>query len=130
MSRVIETARLELRPSRSEDGTEGHWAIQLRGDGAVVGTVSLAYTPRGSDSLAIDWTLTPSARGHGYASEAGDALIRWAIHEGGVPEVFALVPPDNVPAVATARRIGMEWVTDRGRFHLYRMRHGDLDYED
>jgi RimJ/RimL family protein N-acetyltransferase len=130
MSRDIETSRLKLRPAQGEAGVEGHWAIQRREDGALVGSVSLAYTPRGSESLAIDWTLTPTARGHGYATEAGDALIRWAIHEGGVPEVFALVPPDNTNGAATAQRIGMEWVTDRGHFHIYRMRHGDLEYRE
>jgi [ribosomal protein S5]-alanine N-acetyltransferase len=127
MSRMIETARLQLRPSRGEAGPEGHWALHRRDDGVVVGGVSLAFTPRGSESLAIDWTLVPAARGHGYATEAGEAVARWAIHEAGVPEVFALVPPDNGPAMATAQRIGMEWVTDRGPFHLYRIRHGDLD---
>jgi RimJ/RimL family protein N-acetyltransferase len=130
MSRLIQTARLELRPSQGEDGPEGHWAVHRRDDGSVVGGVSLEFTPHGSESLAVDWNVVPIARGRGYATEAGEALIRWALHEAGVPDVFAVVPPGNAPAIATAQRIGMEWVTDRGQFRVYRIRHGDLDYRD
>ena len=57
------------------------------------------------------------------------------MHEEGVVEVFAIVQPDNERAAATARRIGMEWVTEvghlpGGRYQVYRIRHGDLDYEE
>ena len=77
----------------------------------------------------------PPLRGNGYATEAGGALIRWAMHEHGVLEVFAIVQPDNVRAVATAKRIGMEWVTElghlpQGRYQAFRIRHADLDYHD
>ena len=71
--------------------------------------------------------------GHGYATEAGDAVARWALHRGGVQEVFALVSPGNDRAVATARRIGMEWIGETDQYHqqkleLYRIRHDDLAY--
>ena len=60
--------------------------------------------------------------------------MRWAIHERGVPEVFALVQPDNARAAATAQRMGMEWVTElghlaQGRYQVFRLRHGGLGLE-
>ncbi|GAA4718216.1 GNAT family N-acetyltransferase [Nocardioides conyzicola] len=114
----------------------GHWAVGLRFTSAVVGALTLEHAPPGGESLTIGWALAPDAWGHGYATEAGDALVRWAIHEGGVDEVFAIIEPDNTRAKATAERIGMEWVTelghlaDDGRSQVYRIRHEDLDYED
>jgi [ribosomal protein S5]-alanine N-acetyltransferase len=113
----------------------GHWAVHDRTTSQVVGTLVLEHAPD-SDSLTIGCALAPDARGRGYATEAGDALVRWAIHEGGAAEVFAIVQSDNTPAQATAERIGMEWVTDlgyvddSGRYRVYRVRHGDLDWED
>ena len=113
----------------------GHWAVVTRGGSEVVGALSLEYVPPGGESLTMGWALVPGAWGRGYAAEAGSALARWAIHEGGVTEVFAIVQPDNARAAATAQRMGMEWVTDlghlaQGRYHVFRIRHGDLGGED
>jgi RimJ/RimL family protein N-acetyltransferase len=116
-------------------GCIGHWAVQTRAGADVVGGLSLQYAPGGGESLTISWALAPSAWGHGYAAEAGDALIRWAMHEEGVEEVFAILQPDNARATATAQRIGMQWVSElghlsRGRYQVYRLRHEDLAYEE
>lgn len=76
------------------------------------------------------------ARARLCATEAGNALLHWAIHEGAAVEVFALLHPANVRARLAADRIGMDWVTDlghldgEGRYRVYRIRHGNLDYED
>ena len=118
-----------------DPGGVGHWAIETRVQPRVVGGVSLQPAPAASGSLAIAWVLEPTSWGNGYATEAGDALIRWAIHERGVLEVFAIVQPDNARAAATAERIGMQWVTElghlpQGPYRVYRIRHGDLAYHD
>lgn len=113
----------------------GHWAVALRSTSDVIGALALTQAPHASESIAIGWALTPEARGHGYATEAGNALIRWAVHEGGATEVFAIVQPDNARAEATAKRIGMEWVAELGhlpggRYQVFRIRHVDLAWED
>ena len=118
-----------------ERSAVGHWAAHSRDDGAVVGGLSLQYSPPGGDSVSIAWQLAPTAWGHGYATEAGAALIRWAMHERGLIEVFAVVQPDNERAAATAERIGMEWIAElghltQGKYQVYRIRHGDLDYHE
>ncbi|MDF1602023.1 GNAT family N-acetyltransferase [Nocardioides sp. YIM 152315] len=122
------------RDSLSEKAL-GHWAVGRRGSSAVIGGLTLHPASVGGESIALAWALSPSAWGHGYAAEAGDALVRWAIHDMGEIEIFALVQPDNKRAAATAERIGMEWVTeighvDNGRYQVYRIRHGDLDWEE
>jgi ribosomal-protein-alanine N-acetyltransferase len=134
----VEQMRTQIAQWQPDDHAHtdvlGHWAVCDRATSAVLGGVSLEHAAQ-TESLALGWALAPPAWGHGYAVEAGDALVRWAIHEEGAIEVFALVPPDNARAVATAERIGMEWVTELGhlgggRYQVYRIRHGDLDVED
>lgn len=118
-----------------ERSVVGHWAAHSRSDGAVIGGLSLQYAPPGGESVSIAWQLAPTAWGQGYAAEAGAALIRWAMHERGLVEVFAVVQPDNRRAAATAERIGMEWITElghlaHGKYQVYRIRHGDLDFHE
>lgn len=112
----------------------GHWAAATP-DGEVVGALSLQYVPADGESLTLSWALAPPYWGQGYATESGTALMRWAVHERGAVEVFALVQPDNARAVGTALRMGMEWVTEYGdlpggHYQVYRIRHGDFSVED
>jgi RimJ/RimL family protein N-acetyltransferase len=118
---VAEDARL-LTPS-------GRWAIERREDGVLVGGASLLPLPP-DEEFEIGWALHPQAWGHGYATESGLALARWAFSQG-IEQVIALVRPANARAVATVRRIGMEWVGETEKYHglrlqEYRLRPGDL----
>lgn len=105
----------------------GHWAVVHAADGQLVGGAALTYVPTREGSLTVRWELAPTTWGHGYAAEAVDALVHWAMHEAGILDVFALVQPDNVRAAATVKRVGMEWVRELGdEVQVYRIRHGDL----
>ena len=107
----------------------GRWAVELRGTGQVIGGVTMLPLPP-DEEFEIGWQLTSGEWGHGYASEAGLALARWAFEQG-IEEVVALVRPANTRAVATVRRIGMEWVGETEKYHglrlqQFRLRPGDL----
>jgi RimJ/RimL family protein N-acetyltransferase len=107
----------------------GRWAVELRDTGRVVGGATLLPLPP-DEEFEIGWQLQPREWGHGYASEAGLALARWAFDQG-IEQVVALVRPANARAVATVRRIGMEWVGETEKYHglrlqEFRLRPGDL----
>jgi RimJ/RimL family protein N-acetyltransferase len=109
----------------------GHWAVQRREDGVVVGGVSLQYLPPDDADLEVGWQLSRDAWGHGYAAEAGTALVRWVLHASDVLEVFALVGTHNARAAATAVRVGMERVGETDEYgdvplEVFRLRHADL----
>jgi [ribosomal protein S5]-alanine N-acetyltransferase len=109
----------------------GHWAVERRSDGVVVGGVSLQYVPPDDADLEVGWHLARNAWGSGYASEAGDAVVRWALHDGDALEVFALVGSRNDRAASTATRVGMELVGETDLYgdvplQVYRLRHADL----
>jgi RimJ/RimL family protein N-acetyltransferase len=107
----------------------GRWAIERREDGQVVGGASLL--PLAPDEeFEIGWAVHPQAWGHGYATESGLALARWAFDQG-IEQVSALVRPTNTRAAAVVRRIGMEWVGETEKYHglrlqQYRLRPADL----
>lgn len=133
----VAAMRLVLQQWVAEDARlvspAGRWAVQLKDDGRVVGGAVLLPLPPRGDDLEMGWQLRPDAWGQGYATEAGRALARWAFDEG-FEEVLAVARPANTRAVATARRIGMDWVGETEKYYgmrlqVFRLRPSDLDAE-
>jgi RimJ/RimL family protein N-acetyltransferase len=107
----------------------GRWAIELSENGRLIGGATMLPLPADAE-FEIGWQLRPDAWGHGYATETGLALSRWAFEQG-IDQVIALMRPANARAVATVRRIGMQWVGETEKYHnlrlqQYRLRPGDL----
>ena len=112
----------------------GRWAIEVRDSGLVIGAVSLLPLPPGCTDLEIGWQITPAVWGRGYGAEAGHAVAHQAFANG-VSEVFAVVRPGNTRGVATACRVGMEWVGETDKYYgltlqIYRLTAPDLDYPE
>ena len=108
---IAEDARL-LAPA-------GRWAIELRQDGRLIGGATLLPLPPDGE-FEVGWQLRPDAWGHGYATETGIALARWAFEQG-IEQVIALARPANKRAEATAHRLGMEWVGETEKYHHLRL---------
>lgn len=110
----------------------GRWAITDKSSGDVIGGVALLPLPPGGTDLEIGWQLSPKTWGYGYGAEAGHAVAHLAFENLGVSEVFAVVRPENRRGVATARRVGMEWVGETDKYYnltlqVYRLTKADLD---
>ena len=125
--------RLVLQQWVAEDSRlitpAGRWAVERREDGALIGGATLLPLPP-DDEFEVGWQLHPQAWGHGYASETGLALARWAFEQG-IEQVIAVVRPANARALAMVRRMGMEWVGETEKYHnlrlqVFRLRPGDL----
>jgi RimJ/RimL family protein N-acetyltransferase len=125
MDRVHDLAamRLVLQQWIAEDARmmtpAGRWAIELRQDGHVIGGATLLPL-QPDEEFEVGWQLHPRAWGHGYATESGLALARWAFSQD-IDQVIALVRPANTRAAATVRRIGMEWVGETEKYHGLRL---------
>lgn len=135
MDRIRDEAamRVVLQQWLAEDARlvtpAGRWAVELRAGGQLVGGATLLPL-QPDEEFEIGWQLRPDAWGHGYATEAGIALARWAFTQG-IDQVIALVRPANTRATATVRRIGMEWMGETEKYHNlrlqeYRLTPGDL----
>lgn len=112
----------------------GRWAVEDTVAGSLIGGVSLLPLPPGRHDLEIGWQLAPTAWGHGYGAEAGHAVAHQAF-ESDVSELFAVVRPGNQRGIATARRVGMEWVGETDKYYdltlqIYRLTKADLDYPE
>jgi RimJ/RimL family protein N-acetyltransferase len=96
------------------DDRYGCWAIE-RADSTVAGTVLFKPLPDGVGEVEVGWHLHPDSWGHGYATEAGRAVIDRGF-AAGVPEVYAVVRPGNHASMAVCARLGMERI---GRFRRW-----------
>ena len=135
MDKVQDAAamRLVLQQWIAEDGRmltpAGRWAIESRENGRLIGGATLL--PLAPDEeFEIGWQLLPEAWGHGYATETGLTLARWAFEQG-IEQVIAVVRPANARALAMVRRMGMEWVGETEKYHnlrlqVFQLRPGDL----
>jgi RimJ/RimL family protein N-acetyltransferase len=135
MDRVPDDAamRLVLQQWVAEDARmitpAGRWAIELRQGGRVIGGATLLPL-QPDEEFEMGWQLHRGTWGHGYATETGLALARWAFEQG-IEQVIAVVRSANARAAATVRRIGMEWVGETEKYHglrlqEYRLRPADL----
>ncbi|NIK55838.1 GNAT family N-acetyltransferase [Kribbella shirazensis] len=123
--RLILQAWIEAQPNFVVPA--GRWAIERKSDGELVGALLIRLLPPYEEDLEIGWQLRPSAWGHGYATEASRGLMRWAFSGGEVDELFAVARPHNKRAIATAKRLGMEWVGETDKYYdlnlqVYRIR--------
>lgn len=92
--------------STDSGGRYGVWAIQERRTGIVAGSVLFKPLPAGTGEVEVGWHLHPDAQGHGYATEAARAVIARGF-AAGLPEVYAVTYPENLPSQAVCRRLGM-----------------------
>jgi len=108
----------------------GRWAVERKEDGTVVGGLGIRLLPPFEEDLELSWQLRPEAWGHGYASEAAHALMAWAFTQA-TEELFAVARPNNTRAIATAKRLGMQWVGETDKYYglhlqVYRIRQPEM----
>jgi len=87
----------------------GFWAVEIRASGEFIGFTGLntvdAEMP--FNGVELGWRLARPAWGHGFATEAGLAALRYGFGTMGLPEVVAVTMARNVRSQAVMRRIGM-----------------------
>lgn len=84
----------------------GVFVLVRRADGRAVGSLSFHGMPDEEGRAEIGYDLVEPARGHGYATEAVDALAKWALARDDVRLLCATVEEANTPSQAVLTRAG------------------------
>jgi ribosomal-protein-alanine N-acetyltransferase len=97
----------------------GLWAVEVVGGPEFVGFVGLSwavfdapFTP----ALEVGWRLDRTAWGHGYATEAGTAAVRYGFGTG-VDEIVSFTAVGNARSRAVMERIGLRHDASAGFEH-------------
>jgi RimJ/RimL family protein N-acetyltransferase len=83
-------------------------ALAVEHDGTLIGDVSLHLRSVDPEQrkAEVGWVLHPEHGGHGYATEAAAAMVRFALDELAATTVTAVIDRRNERSVALARRLG------------------------
>ena len=115
--RTLEESRqhLEGRLSRStlvNDDDSIVIGVELPGEASnqprLIGEIAVILRSVTNRQAEIGWVLHPDFQGHGYATEAATAVLKWAFAVLGVHRVAAILDPENRASAAVAERIGMQ----------------------
>lgn len=86
----------------------GQWPLIEKESGRVAGDCGLLKKEiGGAEEVELVYVIAPWAWGRGYASEAGEAMLRFAFDVLDLPRVVSLVHPDNERSRRVAEKLGM-----------------------
>jgi RimJ/RimL family protein N-acetyltransferase len=104
----------------------GHWAVVTPMDGHVVGWSGLEYLPELRET-EVAYLLSRSVWGHGFASEAAQAAIRFGFESAGLQAIIGLVHQDNIASISVLEKCGLRladhirlWGMDMCRYRIRR----------
>ena len=109
-SRAESDAMVERYTAELEREGWGFWAVEVPGGAPFVGMVGLHRLPPwipAAPAVEAGWRLHPDHWGHGYATEAAVASLRYGFGEAGLDEIVAYTTTVNARSQAVMERLGM-----------------------
>jgi len=103
--RTIEESRafVEGRIADWETGTDFTWSILLDGV-ELIGGIALRVREFKAD---VGYVLARDHWGHGYAAEALDVVVKWALGQPAIHRVWAVCDIDNPSSARVMEKVGM-----------------------
>ncbi|HEY2777993.1 MAG TPA: GNAT family N-acetyltransferase [Gaiellaceae bacterium] len=109
MTREASDAFVDFNMATIAERGWGLWAVEAEGE--FIGFVGL-NEPRFRPGVEIGWRLRREAWGHGYATEAAQAVLAFAFEELGLDEVISFTTVANQRSRRVMERIGMTYDPD------------------
>jgi RimJ/RimL family protein N-acetyltransferase len=81
------------------------WALIEQATGRLIGRAGL-YNPEGWPGLEAGWLPARDRWGHGFATEAGHAILAYAFTQLRTDHVISLIHPANTASIQVAERLG------------------------
>ena len=82
----------------------GLWSLRLTADSPLIGVCGLSPFEHG-EGVELLYSLTPSHRTQGLATEAATAVLAYAFDTLALPEVIATTDDDNTPSLRLLTRL-------------------------
>jgi RimJ/RimL family protein N-acetyltransferase len=88
----------------------GLFAVEVRATGALIGWAGLsvpAFLPEVMPAVEIGWRLAREAWGHGYATEAAAAAMRFGFEDHGLGRIISIRHVDNSRSARVMAKLGL-----------------------
>jgi RimJ/RimL family protein N-acetyltransferase len=104
-------ARVNLQKSITNQERHGFslWPVELRTTGDVIGLTGLQYLADGPE-IEVGYRFLRDHWGHGYATEAATAAIRFGFDELGLDRIVAVTMPTNEASRHVMEKCGLAFV--------------------
>ena len=89
-------------------GLYGDWAIILKENGKMIGTVGYAMIDTHAEHCEIGYVLSPYFRKKGYMTEAVNAVLDLTFRDFGFRTAELRIMDENADSVKLAERVGFE----------------------
>ncbi|NEB80374.1 GNAT family N-acetyltransferase [Streptomyces sp. SID14478] len=102
--------RIEEWEEEWDDEGFGVFAVELLGSGELAGAVGLTVPqglPEYAHEVAVTWLLGRQFWGQGYASEAAQATLEYALQDRGLERIVALTKSADEASANVVRKLGM-----------------------
>jgi RimJ/RimL family protein N-acetyltransferase len=99
--------------ARREPGEPGGWvqfSVEELDGGRLVGDVGISPADGEPGVIKVGYTISPVVQGRGYATEAVQALVDYALGTLGAEVVRAYADADNAPSIRVAEKVGMRLI--------------------
>ncbi len=93
----------------------GLFAVEVRETGALIGWAGLAvpdFLPEVLPAVEIGWRLNRQSWGHGYATEAAAAALRFGFEEAGLDRIISIRHPENTRSARVMEKLGLTYAYD------------------
>lgn len=107
LSRAQSDAMAERIRTHFERHGFGLWAVEVPGVAPFIGFTGL-HRPSFMPGVEVGWRLARSHWGAGYATEAARASLAWGFAQLDLPEIIAMVVPDNHRSQRVMAKLGMQ----------------------
>ncbi len=100
---------LERTIERYRDPGVAVSAVVVAATGDLAGWAGLSiptFLPEILPAVEVGWRLGEHHRGHGFATEAGRAWVRYGFEELRLASIVSIYEPENPPSGAVMRRLG------------------------
>lgn len=118
LSRSETESFLERRLDEWDERGWSLWAAVRKDQRRLIGYAGLSvptFLPEVMPAVEVGWRLDPDHWGHGFATEAGAAALRFGFEVLGLAEIVSIYEPANTASGAVMRRLGMRH--DRDTMH-------------
>ncbi|MFN8168777.1 MAG: GNAT family N-acetyltransferase [Candidatus Nanopelagicales bacterium] len=102
---LVAAVVLEAGDAYDEDAPLGPMQLRRSATGEVIGGIGFLHAPDPDGTVEIGYGLAESARGQGYATEAVEAMVAFAMAQG-ASAVVAMTTADNAPSQRVLQRCG------------------------
>ncbi len=91
-----------------EDHGFGQWIWRERASGDLIGRIGPQWTTSpGELVVEVGWIVAREKQGRGYATEAGQAALRWAFEHAGCERIVAFTWTENLASLRVMEKLGM-----------------------